>query len=1118
MATASVGMKVVDSKPQIQFYKSGDSTNAMVKMVNETNEFKMQKYTGSSLEDVMRINEDGVITFPKNVQFLGSQTVINTDTLTFQDQQIDLGLSNTTFIDSTSSRISKATDPGTTIFTLSDSSQVANGDELAIAKTDTSASPGYNISTGAINAPTFTLDTFYLSGSVLSIQANYAPSSPNLFSDLGLYRRSASNPDPATDEGKIFNVTSLVAGSVNITFHSSTIAKLAVNRLIVLSAGTSSTTTGLIGKVGRITAINAGSNEVTILYDSFVTNTGGLDASGSAHTIFTYTQVSGLNFTNSSFTAGGYLYTFRLADTNAQVPFSRGDYVMMQNLVDTSSNKLLHGAAMYVNAVNNSTAPYTLQLKSPENLTIANISNTDNVILSKLSAVGENSGVRLLGQYSGSLVTGGINYDSSRHLALENTAGKIKIGCNNVAESVDIATAGARQVNIGSASAGAIAAQSSAGVTLTAAAASSFSTSSGALTLSGVGGVNVNASGADISIGSESGNANKVLLGSGGRTVEIGASSSTTNVKGNLIVDGSVTSGSLNIASTGTSTYDSTGSTTFSVTANAATAKSLSLSATNSGAGAANINIDAKSSLNIGATTASAVDFNATTFDLDASDALTIDSATSIAIGTAVDKPVTLNSTTFDVNSSGNITIDSSSSLAIGATSASAVDFNATTFDLDASGALTIDSATSIAIGAASAKPVTMNASTFTFTSDDTTSIGLAANGSSTKTFTISADNASTGSANLALTAKGSLNLDGTGAVNIGATNASAVDFNATTFDLDASGALTIDSATSIAIGTTVDRPVTVESSTFGLTASDDTTLSLTANSSTNKTFTLSATNSHVTGTSALALTADGAVSVDGSAGLNIGTTTASAVDFNATTFDLDASGALTIDSATSIAIGTAASKPLTVSSTTLDITANDSTTLALTANSSSNKTLTIAATNSHVTGVANLALSADGALTVNSSSTVDLDATGTLSINSSGGVINIGDDNVNQNINIGTSGSRTITIGGSGATVVMPNVSATSDQRLKENIKPLESSLEKVRQVDGYSYTWIAEPQQGEQIGFIAQELETVFPQLVNNLDNGYKSVNYLGMIAVLVEAIKEQQAQIEELKARLS
>jgi len=51
-------------------------------------------------------------------------------------------------------------------------------------------------------------------------------------------------------------------------------------------------------------------------------------------------------------------------------------------------------------------------------------------------------------------------------------------------------------------------------------------------------------------------------------------------------------------------------------------------------------------------------------------------------------------------------------------------------------------------------------------------------------------------------------------------------------------------------------------------------------------------------------------------------------------------------------------------------------------------------------------------------------------------------------------------------------------------------------------------------QLGFIAQEFEKVIPELVRNDENGYKSIDYVKLTPVLVEAIREQQKQIDELK----
>ncbi len=94
----------------------------------------------------------------------------------------------------------------------------------------------------------------------------------------------------------------------------------------------------------------------------------------------------------------------------------------------------------------------------------------------------------------------------------------------------------------------------------------------------------------------------------------------------------------------------------------------------------------------------------------------------------------------------------------------------------------------------------------------------------------------------------------------------------------------------------------------------------------------------------------------------------------------------------------------------------------------------------------------------------------------------------------------------------------ATSDVRLKEEISTLENALTKVMQLRGVSFKWKKEPSMGKRIGFIAQEIEQVFPELVfTNETDGYKGVNYAEMTAVLVEAMKEQQTIIDKQQKEL-
>ncbi len=99
-----------------------------------------------------------------------------------------------------------------------------------------------------------------------------------------------------------------------------------------------------------------------------------------------------------------------------------------------------------------------------------------------------------------------------------------------------------------------------------------------------------------------------------------------------------------------------------------------------------------------------------------------------------------------------------------------------------------------------------------------------------------------------------------------------------------------------------------------------------------------------------------------------------------------------------------------------------------------------------------------------------------------------------------------------------------TSDRKFKKDIKPIESSLEKVLALDGRTYNWRNEEFKDKnfgnelQYGFLAQEVQKVIPSLVIQSENGDLAMNYIGLIPVLIEAMKEQQTQINELKSQIS
>ena len=125
------------------------------------------------------------------------------------------------------------------------------------------------------------------------------------------------------------------------------------------------------------------------------------------------------------------------------------------------------------------------------------------------------------------------------------------------------------------------------------------------------------------------------------------------------------------------------------------------------------------------------------------------------------------------------------------------------------------------------------------------------------------------------------------------------------------------------------------------------------------------------------------------------------------------------------------------------------------------------------------------------------------------------------QNIRIGgqmqaatlSDGTLTSTNGDLSTTgTITGNIYAYSDKRLKSNIEDIKSPLQKIRSLRGREFTW-----QGNKrnMGLVAQEVEKTFPGLVNtDSRSGIKSVNYNSLIVLLLEAVKKQQDQIEQLK----
>ena len=131
--------------------------------------------------------------------------------------------------------------------------------------------------------------------------------------------------------------------------------------------------------------------------------------------------------------------------------------------------------------------------------------------------------------------------------------------------------------------------------------------------------------------------------------------------------------------------------------------------------------------------------------------------------------------------------------------------------------------------------------------------------------------------------------------------------------------------------------------------------------------------------------------------------------------------------------------------------------------------------------------------------------------------------------VNMGLDADSVLRIGGwsaaanrwqldmSGNMTVAGDVTAYSDARVKENVETVEDALDKVLNLRGVYYNRTDSDDKRRKVGVIAQEILEVIPEVVAQDNSGMYNVSYGNIVGVLIEAIKEQQKQIDELKARL-
>ena len=139
----------------------------------------------------------------------------------------------------------------------------------------------------------------------------------------------------------------------------------------------------------------------------------------------------------------------------------------------------------------------------------------------------------------------------------------------------------------------------------------------------------------------------------------------------------------------------------------------------------------------------------------------------------------------------------------------------------------------------------------------------------------------------------------------------------------------------------------------------------------------------------------------------------------------------------------------------------------------------------------------------------------GGIDVNSSVFTVSTAGDVKADSLGVGTAASGT-----TGEIRATGDITAyySSDERLKENFKTLDGALDKVNQLNGYEFDWKdgiedVVSKKGHDIGVKAQEVQALYPELVHERDNGYLAVDYVKLTAVLLQAVKELSAKVDEL-----
>jgi len=996
---AKVKVNVTNNNPQVCFYKDG-SADVQSSLVNVVNEFKMKKYIqgSSQLEDVMTVNEDGAVKFHKNVTFAGDSVIQNVQTVLLQDQKVEVGLTNSNQVETSS--VVKSAGFNRTTYSVDTTSNINSTKTLLIAKNDTTNGPGYTSASFSDAIGTLSNSDFEIFNGSVRSTIDFAPIDSTNVSDLKFYHEGSSISPAITD-------FQIVTDVVNLTFNNQAeLSSINVGDIVKIATngGGYNVITALNDNYGIVTLING--SVLTIKYTGLNQTISSQLNTNNYISTYLFQPVATLSSIDTALTTDTYKFTATDTNTDFSSIYNVGDYLYFSGVNHTANGTTseVFNTSNYVSAVGTT----YVTVENAGNYTVANLSGSA-AYASKLANIADNTGLCLVGQSSGDFVKAGLNFDNStnHNLQLENDSGAITIGGDSQSHSVNIATQGNRAITIGNSSAGAIAVNTGAGFNVTANANSGISTTSSNINLS---------------------------------------TSTTGDVTVNAVDNVSITAGN---------TDDTTvTSGQVLVYANDDVADAILLKADNGASQTIKVQ-------NENGTGNDAIQLHA--------------DAGGVEIKVADGKEAIM----------GNADSDAYVKVSANGTAANEK------VEIKNTNGTAVDAISFVAVAGGIKHTVADEKALVLGNTDEDTFFKV---------------NASATPANEQLHVK---NTSGDGN--------DAIKLDAVAGGIEATVA---DEKTLVLGNTGKDTYFKVSASA---TAANEQVEVKNTSGDSNDAIKLDAVAGGIEAT-----VADEKTLVLGNAGKDTyfkvsASATAASEQVEVKNTSGDGNDAIKLDAvAGGIEATVADEKTLVLGNTDKDVYYKVSA-----SGTASDEKMEMKNTNGTGSDAIKMDASAGG-ITLNAGDDFTLDTVNDIGINSSAGIINMGTDNNGGAINIGTQGNRTITVGLDGTgTIILDSedvrltngVSATSDARLKENYEEFVKPDEMINNLHGIYYTWKkdAGTNKPRKIGFLAQEVEKVIPELVKTDNEGMKSVDYIGVIPVLVEALKNQQQQIDDLKKKL-